>query len=91
MGTIRRNLALKELEVKENPSGKQRTFSIRFIKVNGESVFLPLAVATGLRFNMSAHRMRAAVGVNKQGNTIGHIYPIRIDNIIEFNNLKVVM
>jgi len=29
--TIRRNLALKEYEVKESPDGKQTIFSIRFV------------------------------------------------------------
>jgi len=46
--TIRRNLALKEYEIKETPDGKQTVFSIRFVKKNGELVFIPRAVAAGL-------------------------------------------
>ena len=36
---IRRNLMLREYDVKETPAGKKTTFSIKFIKQNGEVVF----------------------------------------------------
>ena len=37
--TIKRNLVLKELDIKEDPTtGKQRVFSITFDKKNGERV-----------------------------------------------------
>lgn len=91
MTTIRRNLALKEMEVKETPDGSPVVFSIRFIKVNGESVFIPRAVACGLRANMSKNRMRAVSPVNSHNERSGHVYPVRIDNIIEHNGRKVVM
>jgi len=42
--TNRRNLALKEYEIKETPDGKQTVFSIKFVKKNGEVVFIPRAV-----------------------------------------------
>ncbi len=38
--TIRRNLVLKELECKETPEGKQMVFSIKFVKKDGELVFM---------------------------------------------------
>ena len=56
--TIRRNLVLKEYEIKETPDGKQVTFSIKFVKKNGELVFIPRAVAAGLPFNGKDNRMR---------------------------------
>ena len=43
---IRRNLMLREYDIKETPAGKQTTFSIKFIKTNGEIVFMPNATAT---------------------------------------------
>ncbi len=66
--TIRRNLALHEYDVKETPSlpvpdrhgragGVPVVFSIRFVKKNGELVFLPSAVASGLPFHVSGNRM----------------------------------
>jgi hypothetical protein len=43
---IRRNLMLREYDIKETPAGKQTTFSIKFINQNGEIVLIPNAVAT---------------------------------------------
>ena len=48
---ISRNLALREFELKDTPWGKQVTFSVKFVKKNGELVFIPRAVSAGLRFN----------------------------------------
>jgi hypothetical protein len=88
---IRRNDALREYDIKETPGGKQVIFSIKFIKKNGEIVFLPRAVAAGLSFNMSEHRMRGVVAVDHDGNKIGHIYPVNIDLLIEWNGKKVIL
>ena len=88
---IRRNLALKEIDHKETPDGKQVVFSIKFIKINGELVTITRAIASGLRANMKKNRMKAVKAVDKNGDGIGHVYPVRIDNIVEFNGLKVVM
>jgi hypothetical protein len=40
INTIRRNLLLKEYEIKETTRGGQIVFSIKFVKKNGELVFL---------------------------------------------------
>jgi hypothetical protein len=87
--TIKRAQVLREMEIKETPAGKQVTFSILFEKKNGELVFLPKAVATGLRFNMKTNRYRGVVSVDKDGNKLSHIYPVHIDNIHEFNKIRV--
>lgn len=89
MTKILRAQALREMEIKETPQGKQKTFSIKFIKKNGEIVHLPKAVATGLKFDMKEHGFRGAVAVDNKYNPISHVYPIHIDNIIEFNNATV--
>lgn len=91
MSTIRRNYALREFDIKETPDGKQVIFSIRFIKKDGESVFLPRAVACGLKFNMSENRFRGVVAIDSKGNKIGHVYPVNIDLITEWNGKTVVM
>jgi hypothetical protein len=48
-------------------------------------------VAAGLSFNMSEHRMRGVVAVDPGGNKIGHIYPVNIDLLIEWNGKKVIL
>ncbi len=89
--TIRRNLVLKQYEIKETPEGKQFTFSIRFVMKNGELVFIPRAVAAGLPFNGKDNRMRGVLPVDAQNETTGHVTPVHIDGIIEWNNKKVRM
>ena len=89
--TIRRNLVIKELEIRETPEGKQIIFSIKFVKKDGELVFIPMAVATGLKMNMKENRMRGVLPVDENGDACGHVTPVHIDALIEFNGLKVRM
>jgi hypothetical protein len=89
--SIRRNIALREYDIKETPQGRQSVFSIKFIKKNGEIVFLPRAVASGLSFNMKDNRMRGVVAIDDKGDKIGHIYPVNIDLIIEWNGKQIVL
>jgi len=91
MLSIRRADVLREYDIKSDPKGKQVTFSIRFIKINGESVFIPRAIATGLPWNVAQSRMRGARPVNSNGDATGHIYPVRIDNIMEWNGKRVIL
>lgn len=88
---IRRNLVLKEYEAKETPDGKQTTFSIKFVKKDGELVFMPRAVASGLPFNMKNNRMRGVLPVDERGDSAGHVTPVHIDGIVEWNGFKVAM
>jgi hypothetical protein len=89
--SIRRNDALREYDIKETPGGRQVVFSIKFLKKNGELVFLPNAVASGLSVDMKKNRLRGVVAVDAKGNKIGHIYPVNIDFILEWNGKKIVM
>jgi len=82
---------LREYDMKETPEGKQNYFSIKFVTKKGELVFLPRAVATVLLFNVSRYRMRGIVAVDIKMDKIVHIYPVSIDNILEFNNKKVIL
>jgi len=91
MATIRRNDALREYDIKESPQGRQVCFSIKFIKKNGELVFLPRAVATGLTVNLKDNRLRGVVAIDEEGNKIGHIYPVSIDLIIEWNGKQIIL
>ena len=88
---IRRNKVLKYLDIKETPTGEQISFSIVFIKKNGERVFLPRAVATGLPFSLKTNRMRGVVPIDSDGEKTGHVYPVNIDNILEYNSMEVLL
>jgi len=87
--TIRRNLALKEYEIKDTPNGKQITFSIKLVKKNGELAFIPRAIAAGLPFNGKDNRMRGVLPVDSDNNASGHITSVHIDGIIEWNGKKI--
>jgi hypothetical protein len=85
MAIIKRVQALREMEIKETPAGKQISFSIKFINKSGEIVFFPRAIAAGLRYNMKLHMHRGIQPVDAQFNKTTHINPIHIDDIIQFN------
>lgn len=89
--TIKRNLVLKELDIKEDPTtGKQRVFSITFDKKNGERIYYPRAVSCGLNMDLKANRCRGILAVDKNGNAISHPTPVGIDRIIKYNDLNVI-
>lgn len=91
ISSIRRNEALREYDIKETPSGKQITFSIKFLKKNGEVVFLSKAAASGLPYSLKDNRMRGVVAIDSAGNKIGHVYPVNIDLILEWNGKQISM
>ena len=82
---------LREYDVKETPGGKQVVFSLKFVKKNGELVFLPRAVATGLPWDVKRSRQRGVMPIDATGEKAGHIYPVRIDNITEWNGKRVIL
>jgi len=82
---------LKSLDLKETPSGDQVSFSMIFIKKDGERVFVPRAVSTGLPYSLSANRLRGILPIDSSGNKIGHVYPVCIDNILEYNSMEVIL
>lgn len=88
---IRRNLVLREYDIKETGDGKQRVFSIKFVKLNGEVVFMPRAVACGLKQNMSQNRLRGVLPIGKDGKSIGHPTPVSIDAIVEWHGMEVIL
>lgn len=77
------------MEVNESPSGKGIYFSIQFYKSDGEVVTLTKAKSCGLRMDMKSARKRGVQQVDDFGNAVGHIYPVSIDNIRMFNNIRV--
>jgi hypothetical protein len=81
------NAVLAEINEKFLPNAKQKIFSIKFISKAGELVFLPRAVASGLRTNMKAADLKAVLPVDFEDNAIGHVYPVWIHAIVEFNGM----
>ena len=88
---IRRADFLREYDIKETPQGKPVTFSIKFISKSGENIFLPRAIACGLKYNLSLNRHRGVMPVDAKGEKNGHVYPVLIDNVIEWNNNRVIL
>ena len=88
---IRRNLMLKDLDVRLDAAGKVRVCSVAFILKNGQRVFFPRAIATGLRMNVKEQRMRGIQPVDDKGNAEGHIYPVGIDNFVEYNGMEILL
>lgn len=88
---IRRADFLREYDIKETRQGKPVTFSIKFISKSGELVFLPWAIACGLKYNLSHNRHRGVMPVDSRGEKNGHVYPVLIDNVIEWNNNRVIL
>ena len=93
MAIIRRNAVLKEFDIRENPDGVPIVFSIRFVKRNGETVFLPRAVISGagINRNMFLTRERGFLPVDERFHSIGHVYPVNIDNLLEYNGLTITL
>ncbi len=88
---IRRADFLREYDIKETKAGKPATFSIKFVSKSGELIFLPRAIACGLKYNLSINRHRGVMPVDVHGEKIGHVYPVLIDNVIEWNSNRVIL
>jgi len=82
---------LREFDIKETPDGNQVVFSIKFVKNDGEIVFVPAAVACGLTCNLKKNRLRGVMPVDEKGNRVGHPYPVSIDGILEWNGKKIIL
>ena len=88
---IRRNLMLKEMDIKWIPNGNRRIFSVKFISGSGNLHFFPMVFACGLRYNMKDARQRAVCPCDEKGNATDHVYPVGIDTIIQFNQMEVIL
>lgn len=88
---IRRNMMLKEIDIKWLPGGKRNIFSIKFVTKTGNLHYFAFAYATGLRYNVSEARQRGIQQCDEYGKALGHVYPVGIDHIIMFNNMEVIL
>lgn len=79
---------LREYDTKEKPDGSPVVFSLKFVKKNGELVFMPRAVACGLSQNMKKNRLRGFLPVDRNNHKIGHPTPVNINAVTEWNGKK---
>ena len=68
---------------KVTPGRKQVTFSVKFVQKNGELVFIPCAVAAGLRLNRRDDCIHGILTVDVQNNTSGHLTLVLIEGLVE--------
>lgn len=88
---IRRNMMLKEIDIKWLPGGVRNIFSIKFVTKKGELHYFPNAYATGLRYSVKDARQRGIQECDERGKLIGHVYPVGIDAILMFNQMEVIL
>ncbi len=88
---IRRNLMLRELDIKLLPDGSKHIFSIKFVDKEGKLRFVPEAYACGLRMDMNSHRVRGIQPCCSSGRAEGHPIPVGIDRILQYNLMEVIL
>ena len=91
MEAIKLSTVLAELDEKILPDGTQKTFSIKFIKKNGELVYYPRCVSTGLNMNLKQNAMRGVRLVDRNFDPMDHHTPVYIWSILEFNSNPVIL
>lgn len=85
------SVVLREMDEKTRPNGNPKTFSIKFVKKNGELVYYHRAISTGLKMNLKENAMRGVRLVDRDFNGIDHHTPVYIWAIVEFNGMRVVL
>ena len=55
METIRRNLALADMDIRRDERGNRRVFSIKFVSKEGKVYFIPQAYACDCKGNPEGH------------------------------------
>ena len=88
---IRRNMMLKEMDIRWLPNGKRVIFSVKFVTTSGEIHFFPRVYVCGLRYNVREARQRGIQPVDERGNNIEHVYPVSIDAFLMFNSMEVIL
>lgn len=92
MKTIRRNLALADMDIRTDEEGKKRIFSIKFVSNEGKLYYIPQAYACGAgKMNHKEFQIRGIQPCDCKGNHEGHPYPVNIDQILEYNKMKIIL
>ena len=92
MKTIRRNLALADMDIRTEEDGKKPIFSIKFVSNEGKLYYIPQAYACGAgKMNHKEFQIRGVQPCDCKGNPEGHPYPVNIDQILEYNKMKIIL
>ena len=79
------NAALADWDEDRYPDGRQKFFSVGFITREGEFRYIKRAKKAGLKMNMKFWDMKALQPVSKEGENIGHVYPVWIHSILYYS------
>lgn len=88
---IRRNMMLKEMDIRWLPNGKRNIFSIKFVTKSGKLYYIQHAFVRGLPYNVQDARQRGIQPCDCKGNPEFHVYPVGIDMVIMYNNMEVIL
>ena len=91
MEALKLSTVLAQLDEKILPDGTQMTFSIKFVKKNGELVYYSRCVSCGLNLNLKANAMRGVRLVDRNFDPLDHHTPVYIWAILEFNGNPVIL
>ncbi len=70
MEAIKLSSVLAQLDEKLDPNGNPNTFSIKFVKKNGELAFYNRCISTGLNLNLKSNVMRGVRLVDREFNPL---------------------
>ena len=77
---------LDELDVRTTPDGRKRIFSMKFCTNEGKLHYFPQVYITGVNnMDMKRARYRGVQPCCTQGNPEGHLFPVKITNILELD------
>lgn len=83
---ITRRQMLQQMDIRQTPDGRPIVYSVKFVEASGKLRYLPQCTICGAgRMNVKQHRVRGLQPCDCKGAPEGHVYPVRIDNILNFN------
>jgi hypothetical protein len=88
---IRRNLMLKEMDIRYLPNGRRHIYSVKFVDKSGKVRFIPQGYTRGLPYNVKDARQRGVQPCDCSGYPMYHVYPVGIDFILMYNNMEVIL
>ena len=89
-GYIKRALMLDMMDIRFKPDGKPMIYSCKFVDLQGKLRFFPQCTVRGCgKMNMKEKRMRGLQPCDCVGHEIDHVYPVKIDNIVEWQGKSV--
>lgn len=79
------NAVLADWDEEKFPDGLQKFFSVAFVSKKGEFRFVKRGRKVGLKFSMKDFDMKAVQPVSKDGQDIGHVFPVWIHSVLFYS------